>query len=357
MNAKNVIAVVFLVTVIVLVFVFLGCTFVVDERSQAVVTRLNRPVAVITGDLSDEEFAEVKQGILAAAQRVESSELELDAKGIRVRRGAGLYFKLPIIDDVQLLPGVVLEYDAEPREIVLADKKKLYVDNYARWRIVNPLLYRVTVQNERNARDRLDDIIYSYMREELGKNSLIEVIRTTNRFRDRVGQAEGEGEDAQSDNPMYETVERGREEIMQSVTDRAAVSAEEFGIRLIDVRIKRADLVQENLEAVFGRMQAERSRISKSYRSEGNKEASIIRGQTDKEVQIIMANAERDARMLRGEGDAQAIHIIAEAFNSNPELYRFMRSLEVIEESTPPGSEFIIGLDSSIYDILQLQPE
>ena len=356
MNTKNLATVGLVAVVLAVFFIFLSCTFVVDERHQAVVTRLNRPVAVITGDLSDEDFQKIEQDIRATAQRVEAGDETLDPKGLRIRRGAGLYFKLPFIEDVELFPDVLLEYDAEPREIVLADKKKLLVDNFARWRVWNPLLYRVTVQNDRNARDRLDDIIYSFMREELGKSPLVEVIRTTNRFIDRPVQIEGETQDQddeyQSDNPMAENIERGREDIMQTVTERSGEQAQDLGIRLIDVRIKRADLVRENLEAVFGRMQAERSRISKQYRSEGEKESSIIKGQTDRQVRVILAEAERDARKLKGEGDAQAVRTFAEAFNSSPELYRFMRSLEVMEEATPPGTELVIGLDSGIYRFL-----
>jgi modulator of FtsH protease HflC len=275
-----------------------------------------------------------------------------------------LRFKLPFnIDRVQRFPDVVLEYDAEPREIVLADKKKLEVDNYARWRIINPLLYRVGVQTERNARERLDDVIYSVMREELGRNPLIEVIRTSNRYTGAELPTVDEaisGDELElatvlpETSPMREDIERGREEIMQAVTEKAdALAREEYGIQILDVRIKRADLLPENLQAVFGRMQAERQRISDAYRSEGQKEADIIEGETDRQVEVIGANAERDAKILRGEGDAEAISIISAAFRTNPELYRFMRSLEVLEEATPVGSEVVIGLDSGLFHLLQ----
>ncbi|MCP4639861.1 MAG: protease modulator HflC [bacterium] len=355
MDTKNIVTALPLVAVALVVFVALSCTFIVDERHQAVVLRLNKPVLVITGDLPDDVFAEVKQSILSAAQRVDASAegIELDPDSIRVKRGAGLYFKMPFVDTVELLPDVILEYDAEPREIILADKKKLMVDNFARWRIWNPLLYRVTVGNDRNARDRLDDIIYSVMREELGKSPLIEVIRTTNRLTDAPPVVEGDS--PQSEDPMREEISRGREDIMEIVMKLSDKDAREYGISIIDVRLKRADLLRENLEAVFGRMKAERSRISMGYRSEGEREASIIRGQTDKDVQVILAQAERDARTLQGEGDAKALGIVAEAFGSNPDLYSFMRSLDVIETSTPPGSEFILGLDSSIYRLLETE--
>lgn len=356
MKAKNLSAIVIAIVALAVVFVLSTCTFIVDERHQAVVTRLKKPVIIVTGDFSDEDFAAVTQDILTTAVRGEVGALDIDPKAIRIRRGPGLYFKLPFVDEAELFPDVLLEYDAEPREIILADKKKLMVDNFARWRIWNPLLYRVTVGNTRAARDRLDDIIYSSMREELGNSPLIEVIRTSNSSIDAPPEVEATVESAtdkwQADDVMQETIERGREDLMKAVTAACDKGARKYGIRIIDVRIKRADLLRENLEAVFGRMQAERSRISKGYRSEGEKEASIIRGQTDREVQVILAEAERDALKYRGEGDAQAVRIIAEAFNSNPDFYRYMRSLQVIEEATPLGSEFIIGLDSSLYRLL-----
>ncbi|GMV95313.1 MAG: hypothetical protein AMXMBFR82_50910 [Candidatus Hydrogenedentota bacterium] len=332
-----------------------ACTFVVHEREQAVVTRLAKPIHVIVGDMPEEEFAAIRKAILQTAAR---SETDVDTESLNVSKGAGLYFKLPFADTVERFPDVLKTYDADPEEVVLADKKTLVVDNFARWRIENPLLFRISVRTTTAAKGALDDVIYSAVREELGKNNLTEVIRTTNDYVDRPMDSQEEDlqdvENMVMDNPMKERITRGREEIMNAVTAQADARAKaQYGIRVIDVRIKRADLLQENFEAVFGRMQAERSRISKAYRSEGQKQADIIEGTTDRRVQVILANAERDAAKLRGEGDAQAIRIFAEAFGANPDLYVFMRSLEVMEESTPPGSEMLIGLDSGLYKLLK----
>ncbi len=355
--------------ILVIVLVFTTCTYVIDEREQAVVTRLSKPIRVIVGEEDPERFEIIRQEILKVTQRADmAGDVNLDTGDeLEVSQGAGLRFKLPFrIDVVEYFPDIIIEYDAEPREIVLSDKKKLEVDNFARWRIINPLLYRVRVQNERNARERLDDIIYSVMREELGKNPLIEVIRTTNRYSEalaREADAEDlpEGEDIEisvlqdDQNPMREDIKRGREVLMQTVTRKSdAMAREKYVIQIIDVRIKRADLLKENLQAVFGRMQAERKRISDAYRSEGEKESDIIRGETDRQVKVITANAERDAKILHGEGDAEAMSMISEAFSSNAELYRFMRSLEVLEQATPAGSELIIGLDSGLFQLLQI---
>lgn len=354
MTNENILTALLIAVVLVGLFIAATCTYVIDERQQAVITRLNKPVRIIVGDSPNKDFETLKTEILRAAQQEagENASIELDTAGLRVSQGAGLYFKLPFVDTAERFPDVVLEYDVEPRDIVLADKKTLSVDNFARWRIENPLLYRIRVRNESNARDRLDNIIYSVMLEELGKSTLTEVIRTTNRFINTATVAEEQQQNLISTNPMSELVERGREAIMQAVTARADEKAGQYGIRVLDVRIKRADLVPDNLHAVFGRMQAERSRISKGYRSEGTKQASIIMGTTDRQVQVILANAKRDAEILHGEGDAHAARTFAEAFSSNPDLYEFMRSLEVIKEATPAGSELVIGLNSSIYNLL-----
>jgi len=354
MSKENVFALFIALIVVVAVFVAAACTYVIDEREQAVITRLSRPIRVIVGNMDDEQFEQVKAEILAARQMDFADGAELPSE-LSISKGAGLYFRMPFIDAVERFDDVVLEYDAEPRDIVLADKKKLVVDNFARWRIVNPLLFRIRVRTNRSARDKLDDIIYSVMREELGRSPLVEVIRTTNRFVDKPSATELTEEEMaedQEDNPMRERIEKGREVLMQAVTTRSDEKARQFGIRVLDVRIKRADLLQENLTAVFGRMMAERSRISKAYRSEGQRQAQIIEGTTDKEVEIILAEGKRDAEKLRGEGDAEAVGIFAAAFGSDPDLYRFMRSLDIIQEHTPEGSELIIGLDSGIYRLL-----
>jgi len=355
------------IALLLLVLVFTTCTYVVDEREQAVITRLSKPIKVVVGEEDPERFELIRQEILKVTQRGDmAGDVNLETGDyLEVSQGAGLRFKLSFnIDRVERFPDVVLEYDAEPREIVLSDKKKLEVDNFGRWRIINPLLYKVRVQNARNARERLDDIIYSVMREELGKNPLIEVIRTTNRYSDIDSASAGDdpagGDELEiamldEENPMREDIKRGREKMMKTVTEKSdATAREEYGIQILDVRIKRADLLKDNLEAVFGRMQAERKRISDAYRSEGQKEADIIKGRTNSKVIEIGADAERDAKMLRGEGDAEALALVSKAFGSNADLYRFIRSLEVLEQATPAGSEVIIGLDSGLFRLLQV---
>ncbi len=322
--------------------ILLSSTFyIVDEREQIVVTRFSRPVRVIVGDRAADQDA-IRKQIDALGQGV-----------VKVSQGAGLYLKMPFVDAPERLPDTLLEYDADPEYIVTRDKKQLSVDNFARWRIENPLLFRLRVRTVSEAQNRLDDIIYSIMREELGKNDLIEIIRTTKVFTDFTTAADVEVEESTSEAVMHETLQHGREEIMTTVAERVnAVAREQFGITIVDVRIKRAELLPENLQAVFARMRAERERISKGYVSEGERQASVIQGETDRDVKIMLAEAEEQAQKLRGDGDAESLRIIAGGFNSDPEFYKFIRSLEVITESTPQGSEFIIGLDSSLYRML-----
>lgn len=354
MNAPKIVAL-----IIVLALGLIGLTataFIIDEREQAVITRLNRPIRVILGDMPEDVFEALKKEIQEHAQTL--------AKGaeVEVEKGAGLYFRFPFMDTVNRFPDTLLIYDAEPEDVILADKKKLIVDNFARWRIENPLLYWISVKDEMRARGRLDDIIYSAVREELGRNDLIEVIRTSNRMTEKPAEATEadivEGAVApplkSQDDPGKQKIERGREVIMKTVTDRADEQArKQFGIRIVDVRIKRAELLQDNLQAVFARMTAERSRISKAYRSDGGKQSEIIKSETDKRVDVLLAEARRDAEVMRGDGDAEALRVIAEAFGANPELYRFIRTLEVMEKATPPGSEFILGLESSLYQAIR----
>ncbi len=362
----NTIATVGLLAVLVVVSVLLTCSYIVDEREQVVVTRFNRPVRVIVGET--ENFAALKESILTSGRRQGEDGRESYAN-VSVHQGAGLYLKLPFIEQAERFPDTVLEYDAEPRDIITRDKKKMIVDNFARWRIENPLLFRVRVRNENNARQTLDNIIYSVMREELGKNNLIEVIRTTNEHvyqpdATTVTEAAAEDEpfdaediEARVSKTMRESIEQGREAIMKTVTEVSNETARsDYGINIIDVRIKRAELMPENMQAVFGRMQAERSRISKAYRSEGRKEAEIIKATTDKEVEILLAEAERQAQELRGEGDAESLRVFLEAVESEPEFYEFMKSIEVIESSTPEGSEFVLGVNSSLYRLLNETP-
>lgn len=310
-----------------LLLVLGGSFFVVDETEQAVIMYFGKPERVIAGSLSQERLDALKSFI-----EKYNRTYNID---IPISKGAGLYFKLPFLQKVAFFEDRLLEYDAESTDIVTQDKKHLLVDNFARWRIVNPLLFLQTLRTQNNAQSRLDDLIYSVLREEMAKSKLVEIVRTSNRL------------------DFHEEITTGREEIMNLVTEKVNKMALEFGIEVLDVRIKRADLPKENEQAVYGRMNAERERISTQYRSEGEEEALKIRAETDRDVEVMLAEAYKEAETIKGEGDAQATTIYAEAYGKDREFYQFLKSLETIEESVDADTRLIIGMEDGIYQFLK----
>ncbi|HMM39351.1 MAG: protease modulator HflC [Desulfovibrionaceae bacterium] len=224
----------------------------------------------------------------------------------------GLHFKLPLVQSVTFFDARVLDYDAKRAEILTEDKKAMVVDHYTKWRITDPLLFYQTVRTEAGAQARLDDITYAALREALGRHTLIEV------------------------------VSEKRTEIMEQVVRQSQELLSPYGILVVDVRIKRTDLPPENERAIFGRMQAERERQAKQYRSEGQEEAAKIRAQADKERTVLLAEAERQASTIRGEGDAKATRTYAEAYGQSPEFYAFKRSLEAYESSLKDNTRLVL---------------
>ena len=301
--------------------------FVVDETKQAVVTFFGEPVSIILGSIPQEMRDDLEDVI-------REYETEKNTK-LTIKQGAGLYMKIPFLQKVILLEDRILEYDSEPTDIVTKDKKHLLLDNFARWRIVNALWLIQTVRTEQGAQARLDDIIYSILREELAKSNLVEIVRTENIP------------------SLPERIMTGREVIMKAVTEKADGMARQYGIQVIDVRIKRADLPQENLKAVFSRMKAERERISKQYRSEGEEEAAKIRAETDRDVKIILAEAYREAETIKGQGDGKAAAIYAKAYSSHEEFYKFLQSLDAIEKSAGEHDQLIMSTTGGVYQYLK----
>ncbi|UCE98743.1 MAG: protease modulator HflC [Planctomycetota bacterium] len=243
-------------------------------------------------------------------------------KYVRTAAEPGLHFKIPFIQTVHRFEDRVLEYDAAAAPIITSDKKHLVIDNYARWRITDPLKLYQTVRDEAGAQARLDDIVFSEIREELARHTLTEVVSVN------------------------------REAIMEKVHEQCNIKAREYGVEVIDVRIKRADLPAEVAHSVYARMRAERQRIAKKYRSEGEEEAVKIRAITDKERAILLAESYRQAEKLKGEGDAEAITIYAEAFEKDPEFYAFVRTLEAYEKSLELNTTVILPSDSEFFQYL-----
>ena len=234
----------------------------------------------------------------------------------------GLYFKFPWRQLVKLEKRI-LEYDVESREILSLDKRRIVVDNYARWKISDPLQFYKSVRTLNGGLNRIDPIIYSELRVELGKHNLTEI------------------------------VDNRRESIMEIVTDESRTKLKEYGIDLVDVRIKRADLSVENEKAVYDRMIAERERQAKQFRSEGEEEALKIRAETDKNRAIILANAFKISQEISGEGDAKALEIYASAYKSDPEFYKFTRTLESYKKVIDKETKLILSTDSDFLKLLK----
>ena len=242
---------------------------------------------------------------------------------VRDVREPGLYWKIPFIQQVTYFDRRLLDYDASPKEILTRDKQQLVVDNYSRWRIIEPLKFWRTVRNEDGAQSRLDDIVYSNLRETLGRHTLREI------------------------------VSEKRAELLEQVTKRSDENARSYGIEVIDVRIKRADLPEKNEQNVFSRMRTERERLAKKFRAEGEEEARKITSEADKDVRILMADARRQADIERGEGDALAVKIFADAYGRDPSFYEFVRTLEAYRKTLGEGTTLILSPSSDFFRLLK----
>ena len=260
---------------------------------------------------------------LFQVSEVESAIVIRLGKPKRVVTEPGLYVKIPFIDDVRRFDKRLLDYDAAPKGIIIKEKKSIVIDNYARWRISDPLLFLQSVQNIVGAQARLDDIVYSELRREMGKYTLSEIISSK------------------------------RDLIMENVTVESRKKAKSSGIEIVDVRIKRVELPKENEQNIYKRMEAERNQQAKKYRAEGREEALEITSQADQEKTIILAEAYRKSEELKGEGDADALVIYANAYNRDPEFYKFMKTLEAYEVILDSKTKIIMSTDSEMWQMLQ----
>ena len=242
---------------------------------------------------------------------------------VRTVQEPGLYWKIPFIQNVLYFDQRLLDYNASPRELLTKDKQQLVVDNYSRWRIRDPLQFYRTVRNEEGAQSRLDDIIYSNLRETLGRHTLREIVNEK------------------------------RALLMKQVTERSDEKAREYGIEVVDVVIKRADLPEKNELNVFNRMRTERERQAKKFRAEGDEEARKIRSESDKQVQILLAEARKQAEITRGEGDALAVKIFADAYGRDLEFYQLVRTLEAYRKSLGDGTTVILSPNSDFFRLLK----
>jgi modulator of FtsH protease HflC len=245
---------------------------------------------------------------------------------IRTITEPGLHVKLPFVQTVHRFDKRVLATDADPGEYLTLDKKRLVVDYVARWQIKDPLAFFISVATLDGARARIEDIVFSELRQAISTQDFAPV-----------------------------TAEQ-REPTMAAVANAARARTQAFGIELIDVRIKRADLPREVQQSVFARMVAERERIAKRYRSEGEEEAAKLRAETNKQREILLAQAYERSQRLQGEGDGSATAVYASAYEQNPRFYAFVRTLEAYDDILTPETLLVLPGDAAMFRLLNGPP-
>jgi membrane protease subunit HflC len=295
----------FIIVIIIILLIFFSSAYVVDETEQVVITQFGKSIG-------------------------------------KAKTEPGLNFKVPFIQQINRFPKNLLEWDGDPGQVPTLDKTFIWVDTYARWKIVDPLLFFQTVSNEIGALGRLDDIIDSAVRNSITSYPLIETVRKTNR---QLPVFET-GLEESMDNARMVEITTGRQQIVKGIMDQAQPKLQGLGIQLVDVKIKRLNYVEEVQKSVYNRMIAERSQIAEKFRSEGQGEARKIEGDMEKEMKRITSEAYRQAEEIKGKADAEAAIIYAQAFGKDPEFYSFLKTLDIYKETMDDGSSLILSTDS-----------
>ena len=310
MSMRNILALVALIAVLIVIG---SAAYSVNETEQVVITQFGNPI----GDpITD----------------------------------PGLHFKIPFIQTLHFFDKRFLEWDGVANQVPTKDKRYIWVDTYARWRIVDALKFFQRLKDETSAQTRLDDIIDGETRNSVARHDLVEVVRSTNRAPEDILV------DSEEEAAILEEIERGREEIIQEILERASARVEDLGIELIDVRFKRINYVEEVQKDVFARMIAERRRIAERFRSEGEGEAARIRGERERDLKRIQSEAYRKAQEVRGKAEGEATKIYAEAYNRDPSFYAFTKSLETYEATADSATTFILTTDSDLLRFLKDAP-
>ncbi|MBN1353538.1 MAG: protease modulator HflC [Candidatus Omnitrophica bacterium] len=299
------------VTVAALVIAFLvisGAIYTIDETQQVVITQFGEPIG----------------------KPITSS---------------GLHFKMPLVQQANYFDKRILEWDGNPNQIPTKDKKYIWVDTTARWKIIDALKFLQSVSNETGAHARLDDIIDSATRDFLTNNNLVEVVRDSNRIiREHLSYGEGESGDQIAGE--IEKIESGREALTRNILHEAAKIMPQYGIELVDVRIKRINYVADVQKKVFDRMISERKRAAEQYRSEGQGKKAEIEGQMAKELNQIQSEAYKVAEEIKGKADAEAINIYAKAYSNDPEFYSFLKTLDTYHNTIDKDTTLVLTTDS-----------
>ena len=259
----------------------------------------------------------------------------------------GLHFKIPFVQTANMFEKRFLEWDGFPNQVPTRDRRFIWVDTYARWRITDPLLFFQRLRDERGAQSRLDDILDGETRNAVARHDLIEIVRTSNR--EPADTAASELEEAETLDPIV----TGREQITREILGAAAAAVGELGIELLDLKFKRINYIADVQQDVFARMIAERQRIAEEFRSEGQGESARIQGERERDLAQIQSEAFRAAEEIRGTADAEAIDIYADAYGRDAQFYAFTKSLETYERTMDPSTFFILGTDSELLRFLE----
>lgn len=299
------------IAVVILLLILANGFYRVDETEQVVITQFGKPVGESIKD-------------------------------------AGLHWKIPFIQAAHFFDERILEWDGDPNQIPTKDKKYIWVDVTARWRITDPLTFLQSVGNETGAQSRLDDILDAVTRDLVSDNFLVEIVRNSNR--DFVFQ---DTELIQDTLRVNENIELGRDYIRRQILAGAMEGIAQFGIELVDLRIKRVNYVEDVRVKVYERMSSERKRIAERYRSEGQGQMAEIEGKRERELQRIQSEAYESAQRIRGRADAEATKIYARAFNNDPEFYSFLRTLETYRTTLDSSTTIVLSTQSEYMKFLK----
>jgi membrane protease subunit HflC len=258
---------------------------------------------------------------------------------------AGWHLKKPFLQKVNRFEKRILVWDGERNQIPTDDKRFIWVDTTARWRIRDPLVFLQSVRTVQGAQSRLDDYLDSAVRDVIGKNKLVEAVRLTNRVVDLV-----KIDDQQPE--VRERIEKGRDQLIAEMLKTASAKIDDLGIEMIDLRIKRINYVQSVRNSVYQRMISERQRIAEQYRSEGRGKKAEIEGQRTREEKTILSEAYRDAQLIIAKADASAARIFADAYNGDPEFYSFVRTLQTYDKILGKNHTLVVSPESELYRYL-----
>lgn len=305
------------------IFIVLSSVYTVSEWEQSILTQFGKPVGTPVTD-------------------------------------AGLHFKIPLIQKVRRFDKRILNWDGFPNQIPTKDKKYILVDTTARWRITDPLLFLQTVQTESGARLRLDGILDAVTRDTISNNNLVEAVRNSNAILDRIKEQATKkpgtvlpGAEEEEVVGEIDPVSVGREALSGIIIERARAGLKEFGIEIIDVQLRRI-AYEESVEAkVYERMISERQRIAQKIRSVGLGEQAKIQGKVAKDLQEIESRAYRDVQSLKGNAEAKAIRIYAQAMNADPDFYNFVRTLEAYKKALPADTKLLLSTENKFLELFR----